>query len=304
MFNKSDPFIRTVFVSSLMAIFFSLALLRALSSAADFSGYEGASASSIKKAAAPSNPTIGKYTPTVTALTYNIQGASTIFKVGKLGALVKTLNADFVFLSEAVDGNLVYPNQPASIARTAGYKYVAFKGNERIWTQIEMLGNAILSRTELYDVRKVALPKIEKKSEPRGIVAAKTKFAGREVGLIAVHLSRIGYKNERRKQIEFLASFIKSNYAGIPVIMGGDFNTSHSDDIWGPINALMDEGYLYLAAGAGRDAKAGFTMPSNAPNVKFDYIFTRKGRMEPVNATVYPSTLSDHRPFYVQAKFK
>jgi len=301
---KNDPFVRTLIFSFLLAVVVSLAVLSAAARAADFKSIEGAQLDSLQKAAVSKAPVIGKYYPTFTALTYNIQGASTIFKIGKIGAHVKTINADFVFLSEAVKGNILYPDQPACIARAAGFKYTAFKGNERVWTQIEMLGNAILSKTPLYEIKLVDLPKIEKKSEPRGLVAAKTKFKGREIALIAVHLSRIGYKNERRKQIEFLASFINSNYKNIPVIMAGDFNTSQTDDVWGPLNAFMDEGFLSLVSKKIVSANAGNTIPVNAPNVKFDYIFATRAFVEFTGARVSPSTLSDHRPFYATGKLK
>lgn len=246
-----------------------------------------------------------KNSNSVRIVTYNLEGVSNFFKTSALAGVVKNINADFVFLTESVAGYVIYPNQPKFIAGTGKYPYVLFKGNISIWTYLEKMGNSILSRTPIYATVLKDLPKIRKDSELRGIAVAKTKVNGREIVLICAHLSRGMHKDERVKQVEFLADFIKNNYADIPVILAGDFNTSPAEsDVLKPVTDIMDDGFLYLADSNKLSAAAGATIPSDKPTVKFDYIFLSKGKFNIKNFQVYPSAASDHRPFVVDAELK
>ena len=246
-----------------------------------------------------------KKTNSIRIVTYNLQGVSNIFKTGQLATVVKNINADFAFLTESVYGVVIYPNQPWNIARAGKYPHVLFKGNINIWTYIEKMGNSILSKTPIYSTVLKDLPKIRKDSELRGIAVAKTKVNGHEIVLISAHLSRGMHKDERIKQVEFLANLIKSNYANIPVILAGDFNTTLGEpDVLKPITDIMDDGFMYLAGVNKLSATAGATIPSDKPNVKFDYIFLSKGKFNIKSFQVYPSTVSDHRPFVVDAELK
>lgn len=237
--------------------------------------------------------------------TYNLQGVSSFFKTAGLAKVIKTIDADFVMLTESVEGWILYPNQPKVIAAKGGYPYVLFKGNIRIWTYFEKMGNAILSRAKLYDQTLKDLPKIRKDSELRGLAVAKTKVNGREIVLISAHLSRTIHKDERVKQIQFIAELIKSDYAKTPVILAGDLNTSPAEtDVLKPITDIMDDGFMYLAGVNKLSAASGATIPADKPNVKFDYIFLSKGKFNIKSFQVNPSTVSDHRPFVVDAELK
>jgi len=237
--------------------------------------------------------------------TYNLEGVSNYFKTASLAGVVKNINADLVFLTEAVAGYIIYPNQPKVIADAGKYPYNIFKGNISIWTYFEKMGNAVLSRTPMYGTVLKDLPKIRKDSELRGIAAAKTKVNGREIVLICAHLSRGMHRDERVKQVEFLAEFIKSNYAGIPVILAGDFNTTPAEsDVLKPVTDIMDDGFLYLSGVNKLSAAVGATIPSDKPTVKFDYIFLSKDKFNIKSFQVYPSMASDHRPFVVDVELK
>jgi len=246
-----------------------------------------------------------KKSNSIRIVTYNLQGVSNFFKTSSLAGVVKNINADFVFLTESVAGYVVYPNQPKVIADAGKYPYNIFKGNISIWTYLEKMGNAVLSRTPMYSTVLKDLPKIRKDSELRGIVVAKTNVNGREVVLICAHLSRGIHRDERVKQIEFLAEFIKSNYADTPVILAGDFNTTPSEsDVLKPLTDIMDDGFIYLSGVNKLSAAAGATIPSDKPEVKFDYIFLSKDKFNIKSFQVYPSMVSDHRPFVVDAELK
>lgn len=246
-----------------------------------------------------------KNSNSIRIVTYNLEGVSNFFKTSALAGVVKNINADFVFLTESVAGYVIYPNQPKFIASTGKYPYVLFKGNISIWTYLEKMGNSILSRTPIYATVLKDLPKIRKDSELRGIAVAKTKVNGREIVLICAHLSRGMHKDERIKQVEFLADFIKNNYADIPVILAGDFNTTPVEtDVLKPVTDIMDDGFIYLAGVNKLSAAAGATIPSDKPNVKFDYIFLSKDKFNIKSFQVYPSVVSDHRPFVVDVELK
>jgi endonuclease/exonuclease/phosphatase family metal-dependent hydrolase len=250
-------------------------------------------------------PPAAKDKNTVRILTYNIQGVSSFFKISALSKVVKNIDADFVFLTEAVAGNLIYANQPKVIAAAGKYEHILFKGNIRIWTYIEKMGNAILSRTPIYSGAPKDLPKILKDSEQRSILITKTKVNGREIVLICAHLSRIIHKDERIKQIEFIAGLLKSDYAKIPVILAGDFNTSPAEkDVLKPITDIMDEGFLYLCGGESAKMLEGATIPSDKPEVKFDYIFFSRDKFKIKSYQVNAAAVSDHRPFAVDAELK
>ncbi len=252
----------------------------------------------------PAPPPVKK-SNSIRIVTYNLQGVSSFFKTSSLAGVVKNINADLVFLTESVAGFVIYPNQPRIIANAGKYPYDLFKGNISIWTYLEKMGNAVLSRTPMYATVLKDLPKIRKDSELRGIAVAKTKVNGREIVLICAHLSRGMHKDERIKQVEFLAELIKSNYADTPVILAGDFNTTPGEpDVLKPITDIMDDGFLYLAGVNKLNTAAGATIPSDKPTVKFDYIFLSKGKFNIKSFQVYPSVVSDHRPFVVDAELK
>lgn len=250
-------------------------------------------------------PAAPKSAKRIRVATYNIQGVSGFFKTGDLAGVVKNMNADFVMLTEAVEGFLIYPDQPRFIAKKCGFPHVIFKGNIRIWTWFEKMGNAVLSRTELYGVSLKDLPKIRKDSEQRGVAIARTRVAGREVVLISAHLSRIIHKDERVKQINFIADLIKSEFSNTPVILAGDLNTSPAEkDVLKPLTDIMDEGFLRPAEEKNLKAADGATIPSEKPDVKFDYIFFSKGRFDIKSFQVVSSQASDHRPFVVEVELK
>lgn len=250
-------------------------------------------------------PVPAKSANSIRIATYNLQGVSSYFKTADLAKVIKTINADFVMITESVEGWILYPNQPKVIANKGGYPYILFKGNIRIWTYFEKMGNAILSRTKLYGQALKDLPKIRKDSELRGIAVAKTRVNGREVVLISAHLSRVIHKDERFKQIQFIADFIRSDYAEMPVILAGDLNTSPAEtDVLKPITDIMDDGFMYLAGVNKLSAAAGATIPADKPDVKFDYIFLSKGKFDIKSFRVDSSTVSDHRPFVVDAELK
>lgn len=90
------------------------------------------------------------------------------------------------------------------------------------------LGNAILSRVPLEDVRTIALPDWRNRrnswliGQPQGLVA-KTVFAGRVVTIVVAHLHSRWHPEGRARQ---MATLLEGIATCGPTILGGDFNTT------------------------------------------------------------------------------
>ncbi len=142
----------------------------------------------------------------------------------------------------------------------------------------------------------------ERRVGGRIALAATVRVAGRQVAVVSVHFESHGSPADRARQMGALLAALDSYAPDMPVVVGGDFNTStvDRDPFWGPdakrplivenpdrlIDPIAYEPLFELAADAGYDweranvlgAATMRTRPDGTPAPpmgKIDWFFTR-----------------------------
>ena len=250
---------------------------------------------------------VGEVKPAVAGglrvMTYNLHGAYQLVPFG-VADVVRKAAPDVALLTECVEGVALYGDQPAYVGRIARMPHRAFQPNNTAWTRVDRFGNAILSKTPLADVRRVKLPLLAKANEPRGLLAARTKIGGREVVVACTHLSRATESKERAEQIAFVADYLAKHYAGLPVILGGDFNTGAGDERFAPLAAGFEECHAAACAAGLAKPADGFTIDAKKPTARFDHLFVSRDRFRVTRAWTVASEASDHRPALAEVEFR
>jgi endonuclease/exonuclease/phosphatase family metal-dependent hydrolase len=133
--------------------------------------------------------------------------------------------------------------------------------------------------------------------EPRGALVVIVPTARGRWQTINTHLDASAEDTYRRQEAADLLDLVHQRLAaGIPLLVGGDFNST-------PDSAVQRT----LASAGLRDAWAecgqgdGFTYPSDAPTKRIDYLFLT-GDLHCASAQVLDTKISDHRPLLVAMK--
>ena len=151
-------------------------------------------------------------------------------------------------------------------------------------------GAGMLSRYELKNITNHPLPKEIEGQEIKGsnvLGTAKITFNQKDICVAVTHLSVKGH--ERARQFPFILAEL-DKFSGIPVILGGDFNSKPDDAI---IATLGNNGFVRT-----NSDPAKFTIPSNAPDRELDYIaFKPQKAFKIVSHSVHTGiSASDHLP--------
>ncbi|HEX5475173.1 MAG TPA: endonuclease/exonuclease/phosphatase family protein [Vicinamibacterales bacterium] len=133
--------------------------------------------------------------------------------------------------------------------------------------------------------------------EPRGALVTVDATPSGRWQSINTHLDPSNDDTYRRQEVQDLLHLVRQRLAaGLPMIVGGDFNST-------PDNAVQQT----LRAAGLRDAWTecgqgdGFTYPANAPAKRIDYLFLT-GNLHCASAQVLDTRISDHRPLLVTMK--
>ncbi len=85
--------------------------------------------------------------------------------------------------------------------------------------------------------------------------------------------------------------------AGVPIILCGDFNDVPASRVCRRLSETFDDAWTLAGQGD------GFTIPSDKPRKRIDYIWiSRNHSLLPLKAWVPQSEASDHRPVVVELK--
>lgn len=235
-------------------------------------------------------------------LTFNIWNKNTDIE-GSVSWVLEQ-DADIIILQEMVEKNL--PHLPRLLEAYPYYEYVT--GNVRV-----------LSRYPFIESGLVYLEEPSGSLPGRLAVHAVVDVKGRAVTVYGVHLSvpagnretlRVGsapgflypilnYDETRRNnQIRNLIGRVQAETN--PVIIAGDFNTSHSSPI-------LDELALSGMRDSFRSAGTGWGMtwshnPPALPLIRIDYVWYSQG-LSPLRMTVGEFIGSDHLPLVVDFSF-
>jgi endonuclease/exonuclease/phosphatase family metal-dependent hydrolase len=224
-------------------------------------------------------------------MTYNIHhGEGTDGKVDleRIAKLITDNKVDLVALQE-VDRNTQRTGKcdmPAELAKLTKMKAIfganfPLEGGE--------YGNAILSRYPIREWTNYHLPKVVE-GEQRGLLRALVETPEASIYFCSTHL------DHRRPDADRLASVevIRKLTAGLiaPTLIAGDFNARPGSEVYRRLASSFNDAWQAIGDGD------GFTIPSNQPRARIDYLWFSEG-LQPIAGTVLNSVASDHLPLII-----
>jgi endonuclease/exonuclease/phosphatase family metal-dependent hydrolase len=241
----------------------------------------------------------------VTVLVYNIHAgkdAAGVENLARVAELVRTTGADLVLLQE-VDHNTQRSgprDQPAELARLTGYsvafgRTIGFQGGDY---GIALLSRWPIRRDTLIPLLVTAPPGgTTEGREQRGVLLAEVSAPGGPLAVLNTHLDASGPDVWRTQEIDGVLQVASTlEDAGMPLLVGGDFNARPESPIH---QALRAAGFrdAWPECGSG-DA---MTFPARAPDRRIDYLYLA-GETRCLDARVLPSDASDHRPLLIRLR--
>ncbi|MFM2120816.1 MAG: hypothetical protein RL722_2284 [Pseudomonadota bacterium] len=246
--------------------------------------------------------------PRLRVATYNIHkgvrglGPARRLEIHNLGAGVKALAADLVFLQEVRLYNHAearrfdrtwfgWPREgQADFLAPEGYAS-AYHTNAR--TRSGEHGNALLSRWPLGEIAHADVS--DHRFEQRGLLHVPVYWQGHTIHAVVAHFGLM--HASRKRQAERLADYLAAEVpAGALTIVAGDFND------WGErLDPWMSRTGLQRAGGHG-GLPAPRTFPSRLPLFSLDRIYTRGLRCLRLAAARGPAwaRMSDHLPLLAE----
>jgi endonuclease/exonuclease/phosphatase family metal-dependent hydrolase len=234
---------------------------------------------------------------TFRVMTYNIhhgEGADGKIDLERIAAVIKEAQADIVGLQEVDKGvrRTQRRDLPAELAALTGLTCLftnnfPYQGGE--------YGNAVLTRFPVVRWTNTHLQMLHT-NEQRGVMQVLLKAAGRELLFMTTH---IDYHREDTERLRNVAEFkqLIGKYGRLPIVFCGDFNDPPASRTY----RAMVEQFEDVWAMVGQ--ADGFTIPSQRPNKRIDYIWIRRDSpLTPLKAWVPSSGASDHLP--VVAEFR
>jgi endonuclease/exonuclease/phosphatase family metal-dependent hydrolase len=216
---------------------------------------------------------------------------------------IAALDPDVVGLQEVLRLEGTPPDQAEAIAAGLGYQ-VAYGPAWAIWGGSLYLGNAVLSRWPIVEIRNWPLPTLHE-DETRALLLALVDAPVGRIPVLCTHLSwRFHAAEERALQVRAVderAREVAATRGGFPPILMGDFNAEpDSDEIrflrgltalggrstyWADCFGLAGDGPGHTFARVN-----GYAAPLREPSRRIDYIFSRgpdrQLRGEPLTARV------------------
>lgn len=232
-------------------------------------------------------------------MTFNIQHGLNFIKllnkerVIDLDSVVNTIkenNVDIVGLNEVYNdvNNVVTVEQAKYISEKLGYNYYYFGQSITIKETIGY-GNAIISKYPLsnFVVHKIEDPIIKDEDvfyESRSIIECNALLNDENIKIFVTHLGLA--KSEQQNGVNKLMELIKDEQT----ILLGDFNMEEDNDNIKLLSTKIKNN-SYLIEGNNK------TYPSNNPNIKIDYIFTKNILVK--KCEIIKKIVSDHYPVII-----
>jgi endonuclease/exonuclease/phosphatase family metal-dependent hydrolase len=233
---------------------------------------------------------------TFRVMTYNIhhgEGTDGKLDLERIAALIKAEQVDIVALQEVDRGTerTAKRDLARELAELTGMQHVFgknidFQGGE--------YGNAILSRFPIQEHVHTRY-RVSISGEQRGLLLATVRVHDRELLVANTHLDFKKEDEERLANVAEALGILAERRGNRPVIFCGDFNAPPGSPTYkAVIEKLVD---CWPLAGEGH----GFTIPSQWPAARIDYLFIDKeSKLVPRKAWVPRSIASDHLPVVVE----
>jgi endonuclease/exonuclease/phosphatase (EEP) superfamily protein YafD len=218
---------------------------------------------------------------------------------------LETVNADVVLLQELPES---WSTRPID-ALTALYPYQFIQSAARI-----QFGNAVLSRHPMISANHLHLSASDRFVQQRVVLSVDN----REIVVYNIHLEPVlgdtprfaprrlyslllwmilSYDNTRRdEQFHQLARVIR--HERLPVLVGGDFNTSEHASSYHVLAAVLRDSFREVGTGFGSTWPNGGMFGTPAwlpPLLRIDYLW-HSSALITLNAQVGPALSSDHLP--------
>jgi endonuclease/exonuclease/phosphatase (EEP) superfamily protein YafD len=134
--------------------------------------------------------------------------------------------------------------------------------------------------------------------EQRGLLQLVLRVHGRELVFMNTHLDHQSDDAERWLNMDEIETRMKP-YAGRPVILCGDFNTTPESRVCRRLGERFDDTWARVGQGD------GFTIPAAQPTKRIDYIWITKDKsLVPLKVWVPRSDASDHLPVVAEFSFR
>ena len=234
----------------------------------------------------------------IKAITFNIQHCA-VFPTEKIdfdafAEKIVSFDADVIGLNEVRGAGVRadYQAQAAILAEKTGYAYYFAKATDV--GEGNPYGNAVLTRLPVKAFETIPIPD----PVPRGYdgyyetrCLLKMTLAEPDVTFFITHFGL--NPDEQENAVKTLLDHLGDG----PAVLMGDLNVTPDSPVIARIRDKMTD-----AAGAGERGDALLSFPSDAPDKKIDYIFTR-GNIKATSCRIVPGVLSDHLPLEATLEF-
>ncbi|MBQ4317299.1 MAG: endonuclease/exonuclease/phosphatase family protein [Clostridia bacterium] len=226
-------------------------------------------------------------------MTFNIQHGRNhnyrgdIIDLDSMAQNIREQQPDICGLNEVRKGNNPdhksgCSDQTAFFAENLGYNsYFA----NAIIKENYIYGNAILSKTPMLKCEKIMIPDVAERVgshyESRCIIKSEYEFDGKKLTALNSHFG-LG-AGEDVNAVDTVLSLL--NDIEGPVVLMGDFNKTPDDEQIKRLSSVLTDAHDSVG-------KAELTFPSNAPEIRIDYIFVRG--LKVINAETVKKIVSDH----------
>ena len=223
-------------------------------------------------------------------LTYNIhhgEGIDGKIDLERIAALIKEKSADIVALQEVDRGvertaRRDFPKELAELTGMTVYfdRNIIYQGGD--------YGNAVLTKFPIKSEKNLHY-KMLREGEQRGALQLVLDVHGKDLLFVDTHIDYRPEDEERLINADELKQIVKG--AGeMPVILCGDFNDSPQSRTHKKIKKFISDTWELIGHGN------GFTIPTEKPDNRIDYIWISKATVEPLKIEVLKSIASDHLP--------
>ncbi len=205
---------------------------------------------------------------------------------------IKKYGADIVGLNEMYgeSKSAGFRNQAEILSELTGLRHNRFAKAIELDAGVPY-GNALLSRYEITESETIIVPDPEPKTgtgyyETRCVLKAKLSNS------ITVIVAHFGLnKDEQQNAVKTIIENLEDEKC----ILMGDFNVLPDNEVLNPIRERMKDA-------ADLFEETLYSFPSDAPNIKIDYIFVTPD-IELVSADIPAVVASDHRPHIAEIEF-
>lgn len=206
-----------------------------------------------------------------------------------MAGVIRNLDPDIVGLNEVrgLGKTADYTAQAETIAAMIGYH--CYFGRSIYVGGTEPYGNAVLSKFPIVGTKIIRIPDpVPRSSRVESRTITRAEFELPDGGGFAAYVSHFGLsKEEHEHAVSTAITAIREEK--LPFVLMGDFNMT-------PDNPLLALFFKELVSTSPyTDGK--FSIPSDAPDSKIDYIFASPG-ITVTNADIPQIVASDHCPIY------